>query len=148
VKNFDTLYNSFILEAKIVNSATVSRGNFYLLKEYVTINGTKKSQSETSAPILFILYVSKKEDILHAVKITDVDPNIIRNFFDKFRSKDSDNIEIRGKSKEIYNKIVSKSKSIKNEAYRTYKLSGIKKILEINMDFEKILPKKKNIKNK
>ena len=48
---------------------------------------------------------------------------------------------MRGSAKNFYEKIVSIVPIITNDAYRTYKMSGIQKVIELTMDVNEITPK-------
>ena len=109
------------------------------------MDGEKGKFTETTAPIIFTLYVSKGKDIIHCVKVSGVNPNIIKRFFGKFVNEKTEKLQMRGNAKDIYSKIVSKIPIISNDAYRTYKISGLKKIVELNMDVNQITPKNKNV---
>jgi hypothetical protein len=52
---------------------------------------------------------------------------------------------MKGGSKAFYQKIVSKVPIITNEAYRTYKLSGLTKVIQLNMDVDKLTPSTKTV---
>lgn len=139
--NFNPIYRKFIDDRNIVKSTQISRGKFYLIKEYTYTDGENAKFQETTAPIVFVLYVSKGKDIMHAVKVSNINPNAIKRFFGKFINKETEKLQMRGNAQQIYEKTVSKSPLITNEAYRTYKLSGIKKIIELNMDVNELTPK-------
>jgi hypothetical protein len=47
---------------------------------------------------------------------------------------DTREIELAGTAKKTYQSVVSKFPGINEGAYRTYKLSGINKVVEVNMD--------------
>jgi hypothetical protein len=55
-------------------------------------------------------------------------------------------LEMRGNSKKYYASIISKMPMITNEAYRTYKLSNIRKVIELDMEINEMLPKTKQVK--
>lgn len=143
--NFNPVYRKFIDERNIVKSTQISRGKFYLLKEYTYVDGEKGKFQETTAPIIFVLFVSKGKDILHAVKVSNVNPNAIKRFFGKFINEKTEKLQMRGNAQQIYEKVVSKVPLITSEAYRTYKLSGITKVIELTMDVNELTPKNKNV---
>ena len=55
-------------------------------------------------------------------------------------------IEMRGNSKKFYSTIISKIPTITSDAYRTYKLSNIGKVIELDMEINEMLPKSKQVK--
>jgi len=140
VSNYNAQYRKFIDEREFAKPQLITRGKFYLIKEYTYEDGTKKVYSETTAPIVFVLFVSKIKDIVHAVKVSNVNPTIVKKFFGKLLNEDEE-IKLKGTSKMIYEKFVSKVPAITSEAYRTYTLSNIGKLFELTMEVDKITPK-------
>ena len=109
----------------------------------------KKIQyKEAEAPIIFVLFASKRKDEIHAIKISNTNPNLIRKLFKNLVDKETKDIELHGSSKQIYNSILKKVPSVTNETYRTYKWDGIKIIFELNIDDAAVLPQKPVIKIK
>lgn len=145
MQNYSPIYRKFIDEKKVVSGAKMTRGKFYLVKEYKYVDGTKGSFTETNGPIIYTLYVSQSKDIIHCVKVSNVNPNVIKKFFGKFINEETEKLQMRGNAKDIYSKIVSKVPVITNDAYRTYNISGLKKVLELTMDVNQITPKSKNV---
>jgi hypothetical protein len=141
--NHNIQYRRFIEDKKVTNSVKLSRAKFYLVTEYIDVNGDTNRYSDLEAPIIFTLYVSRTKDIIHAVKLSNISPQKIKKFFGKFVNEEEKQIEMVGDARNIYSKYVSKVNFIKEDAYRTYKLSGIKKIFELDMDETKLTPKNK-----
>jgi hypothetical protein len=123
----------------------MTRGKFYLIKEYEYVDGVKGKFTETNAPIIYTLFVSVAKNIIHCVKVSNVNPNIIKKFFDKFINEETEKLQMKGGAKNIYANIVSKVPVITSEAYRTYKISGLTRVIELNMDINQITPKNKNV---
>jgi hypothetical protein len=123
----------------------MTRGKFYLIKEYEYVDGVKGKFTETNAPIIYTLFVSVAKDIIHCVKVSNVNPNIIKKFFDKFINEETEKLQMKGGAKNIYANIVSKVPVITSDAYRTYKISGLTKVIELNMDINQLTPKNKNV---
>jgi hypothetical protein len=142
MSNFNPLYRRFIDDANKVTPNQMVRGNFYIIKEYQYVDGHKGSYSASSAPIIYTLFVSKSKDIVHAIKVSNVNPQLIKKFFGKFVNEDTE-LNIKGGAKSFYEKIVSSVPVISNDSYRTYKLSGLGKITHIDMDNTKLVPKNK-----
>lgn len=143
--NYNPIYRKFIDERNLVTPNRMVRGKFYLIKEYEYVDGVKGKFTETNAPIIYTLFVSMAKNIIHCVKVSNVNPNIIRKFFDKFINEETEKLQMRGGAKNIYANIVSKVPVITSDAYRTYKISGLNRVIELNMDINQITPKHKNI---
>lgn len=141
MSNYNPTYSKFIDAKNTITADKMMRGKFYLIKEYIYADGKKERFTETNAPIIFVLYTSKGKDILHAVKVSNVNPNAIKSFFGKFVNEETEKLQMRGNAQQIYEKVVSKVPLITKEAYRTYNISGIKKVIELTMDVNEITPK-------
>ena len=145
MQNYNPIYRKFIDDKKFVTGAKMTRGRFYLIKEYEYVDGAKGRYTETTGPIIYTLYVSQGKDVVHCVKVSNVNPNLIKRFFGKFINEDTEKLQMRGGAKDFYSKIVSKVPVITNDAYRTYNISGLKKVLELTMDVNELTPKSKNV---
>ena len=146
MSNFNNTYKQFIDDKNTIKPEKMVRGKFYQIREYRKVNGEKVKYSEASAPIVFVLFVSVPKDIVHAVKISNINPNTIKKFFGKFVDEKEEVLELRGSSKQIYSKIVSKVPVVTNDAYRTYNLSGLGKVFELIMDVNQLTPKSVTVK--
>lgn len=145
MQNYNPIYRKFIDDKKIISGAKMTRGRFYLIKEYEYVDGAKGRYTETTGPIIYTLYVSQGKDVVHCVKVSNVNPNVIKRFFGKFINEDTEKLQMRGGAKDFYSKIVAKVPVITNDAYRTYNISGLKKVLELTMDVNELTPKSKNV---
>jgi len=145
MSNFNPIYRKFIDDRNAIASNKISRGKFYLIKEYEYVDGEKGRFSETTAPIVFTLFVSKSKDIIHCIKVSNINPNVIKRFFGKFVNEDTEKLQMRGNAKQIYSKTISKMPMVTDDSYRTYKISGLRKVIELNMDVNQITPKNKNV---
>ncbi len=145
MSNFNPIYRKFVDDRNVISANKMSRGKFYLIKEYEYVDGEKGRFSETTAPIVFTLFVSKAKDIIHCIKVSNVNPNLIKRFFGKFVNEDTERLQMRGNAKQIYSKTISKMPAITDDSYRTYKMSGLRKVIELNMDVNQITPKNKNV---
>ena len=143
--NYNPIYRKFIDERNLVTPNRMTRGKFYLIKEYEYVDGVKGKFTETNAPIIYTLFVSMAKNIIHCVKVSNVNPNIIKKFFDKFINEETEKLKMKGGAKNIYANIVSKVPVITSDAYRTYKISGLNKVIELNMDINEITPRHKNV---
>ena len=145
MQNYNPIYRKSIDDKNIIPAPKMTRGNFYLIKEYTYVDGTKGRFTETTAPIIYTLYVSLAKDIIHCVKVSNVNPNLIKKFFGKFVNEETERLQMRGGAKDFYSKVVSKVPVITNDAYRTYTISGLSKVLQLSMDVNEITPKSMNV---
>lgn len=145
MSNYNPIYRKFIDNRNFISPLKMVRAKFYLIKEYEYVDGTKGRFSETTAPIIYTLFVSKTKDIVHAVKVSNVNPNLIKRFFGKFVNEDEEKLQMKGGAKKFYSTVVSKVPIITNESYRTYKISGFGKVIELDMDVNELTPKNVNI---
>ncbi len=145
MSNYNPIYRKFIDDRNYVSPEKMVRAKFYLIKEYEYVDGTKGKFTETTAPIIYTLFVSKAKDIVHAVKVSNVNPNLIKKFFGKFVNEDTETLQMKGGAKKFYSTVVAKVPIITNESYRTYKLSGFGRVIELNMDVNELTPKNMNV---
>jgi len=143
MKHYNVAYTKLIDDKNKIPALSMKRGNFYLIKEYKYVDGHKGRFQELTAPVVFTLFVSKSKDIVHCIKVSDVNPNLVKKFFGKLFDEEVNKIKIHGSSKLIYEKILSKMPIVSTNAYRTYKLSGITKVLELKLDQSEIIPESK-----
>jgi hypothetical protein len=145
MSNFNPIYRKFVDDRNNIAPNKMTRGKFYLIKEYEYVDGDKGRFTETTAPIVFTLFVSRAKDIIHCIKVSNVNPNLIKRFFGKFVNEETERLQMRGNAKQIYEKTISKMPGITNDSYRTYKITGLKKVIELTMDVNEITPKNKNV---
>lgn len=141
---YNPIYRKLINEKNVIPASKMVRAKFYLIKEYHYVDGDLGKYGDQIAPIIFTLFVSKTKDIVHAVKVNEVRPDLIKRFFSKFVNEDTELLEMKGSSRQLYEKIVSKVPIVKNDSYRTYKLSGLRRIFELEMDVSELTTKTKN----
>jgi predicted polyphosphate/ATP-dependent NAD kinase len=128
------MYIKHILGEQRVPPASMVKSKFYSIQSYTAVDGNKYVDGKRDAPVVFTLFVSKSRDIVHCIKITEVNPSILKRFFKRLTNFDTREIELAGTAKKTYQSVVSKFPGINEGAYRTYKLSGINKVVEVNMD--------------
>ncbi len=145
MSKFNPLYRKFIDDRNQVTAKQMTRGRFYLIKDYEYVDGTKGKFTESNAPIIYTLFVSTSKDIVHCVKVSNVNPTIIKRFFGKFVNEETEMLEMKGGSMKFYETVVSKVPVVSNDSYRTYKLSGLNKIIELSMDVNELTPKRMNV---
>lgn len=146
MSNYNPIYKKFINDKNFIAPVEMVRAKFYLIKQYEYVDGINGKFNETQAPIIYTLFVSKSKDIVHAVKVSNIKPYDVKRFFGKLVNEDTDMLEMKGSSKKFYSTIISKIPTVTNDAYRTYKLSGIRKVIELDMDVNQMLPKSKQVK--
>ena len=142
---YNPIYRRYIDDKNMIPPFQMERARFYLIKNYEYVDGFVGRYTEATAPIIFTLFVSKAKDIVHAVKVSDVRPDLIRRFFGKFVNEETEQLEFEGSSKKLYQSIVKKVPIVNDNAYRTYKLSGFGKVLELDMDLNELTPKRLNV---
>jgi hypothetical protein len=120
------------------------KGKFYLISEYIDVEGNKKKYSFYESPIIFTLFVSDKQDLVHCLKITDINPNILKKFFDKLIDVEKEKIVVSGGAKQFYTKYLKNVPDINDKIYRTYKISGMKKYFDLDMNVTKLITKVSN----
>jgi hypothetical protein len=145
MRTYNPIYRKFIDDKNVVQPGEMVRAKFYLIKQYEYVDGSKGRYNEQTAPIIFTLFVSKAKDIVHAVKVTNIRPDLVKRFFGKFVNKETELLEIKGSSQKLYQSIVSKIPIVTDDSYRTYKLSGFGRILELDMDVNMMTPANKNV---
>lgn len=119
---------------------------FYRLRKYTDASGRDRTYPVPLAPIIFTLWVSRKHDEVHAIKVSEIRPELIRKFFGRFVNKKIGAIDMVGNAKNLYKSKVKTAPMIRQNAYRSYKLSNIKQIFELTMDLSKLTPKNKQAK--
>jgi hypothetical protein len=144
-RNYNPIYERYIDDKNKIVASKMVRGNFYLIKGYDYVDGHTNRYTLMEAPIIFTLFVSKAKNIVHAVKVSNIKPDLVKKFFGKFVNSDTHAIELKGGAKIIYEKIVGKLPQITDDSYRTYKLDGLTNVLELKMDISKFTPKDKKL---
>lgn len=121
----------------------VKRGAFYQIVEYKYVEDAddSKTWSSTTAPIVYTLYASKKDDLLHCVKLSYINPITVKQLFKKLIDEKDAELDPGRNARSFYNNNLSEIKYFTTNFYRTYKLSGIVRAIEIEMDITKLVPK-------
>lgn len=145
MRSYNPIYRKFIDDKKRIVPETMVRAKFYLIKQYEYVDGTKGIYGESTAPIIYTLFVSKSKDVVHCVKVSTINPQLIKKFFGKFVNENTEKLEMKGGAKAFYQSVVSKVPIITNDSYRTYKLSGLGSVVELNMDVNELTPTHKNV---
>ena len=122
-------------------SKGVERGGFYQLVEYDYVEEEdSKTWSASRAPIIYVLYVSGKNDLLHCVKLSDINPLTVKRLFGKLVDEADAELDIGKNAKSFYENKLKNMKFFSKNFYRTYKVSGIRRIIELDMDTTKLVP--------
>jgi hypothetical protein len=145
IRNYFLTYKKYIDNRTKIAASSMKSGTFYIVKEYTYVDGNSKTYSAGETPIIYTLYVSKSKDVVHAVKVTTVNPQIIKRFFSKMVNEDTELIQMKGKSSTFFDKYVKKIPVVSRDSYRTYKLSGLDTVFELNMDVNEMTPKSKTV---
>jgi len=128
------MYVKHILGEKRVPAVSMVKSKFYSIQAYTDVSGNKNTDSKRDSALIFSLFVSKTKDVVHCIKISEVNPSILKRFFKRLTNLDTREIELSGTAKKTYQSVVSKFPGIQEGAYRTYKMSGINKVVEVDMD--------------
>jgi len=128
------MYVKHILGEKRVPAVSMVKSKFYSIQAYTDVSGNKNTDSKRDSALIFSLFVSKTKDVVHCIKISEVNPTILKRFFKRLTNLDTREIELSGTAKKTYQSVVSKFPGIQEGAYRTYKMSGINKVVEVDMD--------------
>ena len=134
IRDYNIMYIKHILDEQRVPPNSMVKSKFYSIQGYTDVEGIKHVDGKREAPVVFTLFVSKSKDIVHCIKISEINPSILKRFFKRLTNFDTREIELAGTAKKTYQSVVTKFPGINEGAYRTYKLSGINKVIEINMD--------------
>jgi hypothetical protein len=141
-RNYIKQYQKWIEDYEKGNG--FKKGKFYLISEYISVDGEKKKYSFYESPIIFTLFVSDKQDLIHCLKVTDINPNLLKKFFDKLIDVEKEKIVVAGGARQFYNKHLMNIPSINDKIYRTYKISGMKKYFDLDMNVTKLITKISN----
>jgi hypothetical protein len=122
-------------------SRNLERGGFYQLVEYDYVEEEdSKTWSVGRAPIIYVLYVSGKNDVVHCIKLSDINPLTVKRLFGKLVDEADEELDMGKNAKAFYKNKLKSMKFFSNNFYRTYKLSGIRRIIELEMDTTKLVP--------
>lgn len=140
---YSKVYQRYVTGKKKVSSPSKSleRGGFYQLVEYDYIDDEdSKAWSVSTAPVIYVLYVSSKKDIVHCIKISDINPLTVKRLFGKLVDDADSELDLGKSPKSFYQNKLKGMKFFSKNFYRTYKLSGIRRIVELDMDTTKLVP--------
>jgi hypothetical protein len=150
--NYSKIYQKYAVDKTRISNPVrkMQRGGFYQLLEYDYVNDEdSKTWSATSAPIIYVLYINAKDDDVHAIKLSEINPITVKQLFGKMLDIEDEEIDLGKNPKTFYESKLKNMPFFNKNFYRTYKLSGIRKLLELNMDTTKLvsIAKAKQIAN-
>jgi hypothetical protein len=140
---YSKVYQRYVRGKKKITDAgrMVERGNFYQLIEYDYVNDEdSKTWSPSTAPIIYVLYVSSKNDEVHAIKLSEINPLTVKRLFGQLVDETDSEIDIGKNPKSFYENKLKKMKFFSKNFYRTYKISGIKRLMSLDMDTTNLVP--------
>jgi hypothetical protein len=134
VRNYNVRYLPHIIEKKKLPAVHMVKSTFYRISQYETVDGIKETYGTMDAPLIFTLFVSKSKDIVHCLKLSAINPSLLKRLLHKLTNDATREIELSGTARKTYETTVSKFPTITENAYRTYKLSGLQKVWELDMN--------------
>lgn len=143
---YSKIYQRYVRSKKRVSDPlrTLERGNFYQLLEYDYVDTEdSKTWSTSTSPIIFVLYVSAKDDLVHALKLSEINPLTVKRLFSKLVDEADTELDLGKKAKSAYENKIKNMKFFSKNFYRTYKLSGIRRLSALDMDITYLVPKSK-----
>ncbi len=143
---YSKVYQRYVKAKKKVTDPlrTLERGHFYQLLEYDYIDvEDSKTWSSSTAPIIYVLYVSSKEDLVHAIKISDINPLTVKRLFGKLVDEADTELDLGKSAKAAYENKIRNMKFFSKNFYRTYKLSGVRRLMSLDMDVSYLVPQSK-----
>jgi hypothetical protein len=149
---YSKIYQRYVKSKTRVSDAlrTMERGNFYQLLEYDYVDvEDSKTWSASTAPIIYVLYVSAKDDLVHAIKLSDINPVTVKRLFGKLVDEADGELDLGKKASSAYENKIKNMNFFSKNFYRTYKLSGIRRLSSLDMDIANLVPKAKlkNVKD-
>ena len=143
--NYSKVYKKWSANPKPIHDMpnAAKRGAFYQIVEYKYVEDAddSKTWSAMSAPIVYVLYASKKDDLLHCIKLSYINPLKVKTLFKKLIDEKDAELDPGRNARSFYNNNLTEMKYFSTNFYRTYKLSGIVRAIEIEMDITKLVPK-------
>lgn len=143
---YSKVYQRYVKSKTKVTDAlrTLEKGNFYQLLEYDYVDvEDSKTWSSGNSPIIYVLFVSGKYDLVHAIKLSDINPLTVKRLFGKLVDEAETELDIGKNAKSFYDNKLKSMKFFSKNFYRTYKLSGIRRLVALDMDVTKLVPASK-----
>jgi len=144
--NYTKVYKKWTSNPKLITSNllnNVKRGGFYQILEYKYVENEDDSKtfSRATAPIVYVLYASKKDDLLHCLKLSYINPMTVKQLFKKLVDEKDKEIDPGRNARSFYANQLNEARFFTNNFYRTYKVSGIVRAVEVDMDITNLVPK-------
>lgn len=144
--NYTKVYKKWTSNPKLITSGflnNVKRGAFYQILEYKYVEDAddSKSWSMTTAPIIYVLYASKKDDLLHCLKVSYINPLTVKQLFKRLVDEKDKEMDPGRNARSFYANQLSENRFFSKNFYRTYKASGILRAVEVEMDITNLVPK-------
>jgi len=143
--NYTKIYKRYTSNPQLITDANskMVRGQFYQILEYKYIDeeNDSKSWSGTTAPIVYVLYVSGKDDLVHCIKLSNINPLTVKQLFKQLVDELDAEIDPGKNARSFYNNKMKNMSFFAKNFYRTYKLSGILRCVSLDMDTTKLIPK-------
>jgi hypothetical protein len=144
--NYTKVYQRYVKGRKRMGDAlkNLERGGFYQLVEYDYVDEEdSKTWSATTSPIIYILYVSGKEDLVHCIKVSSINPQTVKRLFTQLIDEKDGELDLGKNPKAFYDNKMKHMKFFAKNFYRTYKTSHIRRFIKLDMDIEYLIPKSK-----
>lgn len=143
--NYSKVYKKYSSNPKLITNpiGKMVRGQFYQILEYkyVEEEDDSKTWSTTTAPIVYTLFVSDSQDIVHCIKLSNINPLTVKQLFKKLVDEMDGEIDPGKNARSFYNNKMKNMSFFAKNFYRTYKLSGILRCISLDMDTTKLIPK-------
>lgn len=143
--NYTKVYKRWTSNPKPIHDIAnvAKRGAFYQIVEYKYVEDSddSKTWSAATAPIIYVLYASKRDDLLHCIKLSYINPLRVKTLFKKLIDEKDNELDPGRNARSFYNNNLTEMKYFSTNFYRTYKLSGIVRAIEIDMDITQLVPK-------
>jgi hypothetical protein len=144
--NYTKVYQRYVKGRKRMGDPlkNLERGGFYQLVEYDYVDEEdSKTWSATTSPIIYILYVSGKEDLVHCIKVSSINPQTVKRLFTQLIDEKDGELDLGKNPKAFYDNKMKHMKFFAKNFYRTYKTSHIRRFIKLDMDVEYLIPKSK-----
>ena len=143
--NYTKIYKRYASNPTLVTDPVgkMVRGQFYQVLEYKYVEEAddSKTWSPSSAPIIYTLYVSGGDDLVHCIKLSSINPITVKQLFKKLVDELDGEIDPGKNARSFYNNKMKNMSFFAKNFYRTYKLSGILRCISLDMDTTKLIPK-------
>jgi len=143
--NYSKIYRRYSSNPQLIMDplAKMVRGQFYQILEYkyVEEEDDSKTWSVTTAPIIYTLYISGADDLVHCIKLSNINPLTVKQLFKKLVDEMDAELDPGKNARSFYNNKMKNMSFFAKNFYRTYKLSGILRCVSLDMDTTKLIPK-------